>query len=468
MKNKNFSSRSPAPYGTGRSAGTARGIKKSAVSVGIIGLGTVGTGVVQILLEKRKELEGKLGFPLAIRRIADIDIKRKRGIRIAGSILTTDKEEVLNDAGIDIVVELIGGIHPAKEFILSAIKKGKHVVTANKLLLATEGADIFRAAQKNKVEVGFEAAVAGGIPIIKIIREALIGNKVQAIYGIINGTSNYILSKMSEEGIDFSTALNEAKRLGYAEANPALDVRGIDSAHKLSILASLAFGLPFSLKEIYTEGINRITPMDISFADEFGYRIKLLAIAKQINRDIELRVHPTMLPKEYLISNVNGVFNAVYVEGDAIGSALYYGKGAGKMPTGSAVVSDIVDIARNIKTGAVNRIQGIGMPEKPGLRIKRMEDVYSSYYFRFSVLDKPGVLSRISGILGAHHISIKSVIQKGRKKEKAVPLVMMSHKARGKDVVDALKEINRLPVVSGRIMYLRVEGREDSLWKRQK
>ncbi len=452
MKNKKFSL---------RSAATARGIKKSAVTVGIIGLGTVGTGVAQILFGKRDELEGRLGFPLIIRRIADIDIKRKRGIRIARSILTTDKEEVLNDAEIDIVVELIGGIHPAKEFILSAIKKGKHVVTANKLLLATEGSDIFRAAQKNKVEVGFEAAVAGGIPIIKIIREALIGNKIQAIYGIINGTSNFILTKMSEEGIDFSTALNEAKRLGYAEANPALDIKGIDSAHKLAILASLAFGLPFSLKKIYTEGINRITPMDISFADEFGYRIKLLAIAKQINRDVELRVHPTMLPKEYLISNVNGVFNAVYVEGDAVGSALYYGKGAGKMPTGSAVVSDIVDIARNIRTGAVNRIQGLGMPEKPGLRIKKMDDVYSSYYFRFSVMDKPGVLSRISGILGAHNISIKSVIQKGRKKEKAVPLVMMTHKAREKDVVNALKEINRLSVVSGRTMYLRVEGREE-------
>ncbi|MEE8329889.1 MAG: homoserine dehydrogenase [Thermodesulfovibrionia bacterium] len=452
MKNKKFSS---------RSVGTARGIKKSAVSVGIIGLGTVGTGVAQILLEKRKELERRLGFPLVVRRIADIDIKRKRGIRLTNDIFTTDKDEVLNDPGIDIVVELIGGIHPAKEFILKAIKKGKHVVTANKLLLATEGSDIFRAARKNKVDVGFEAAVAGGIPIIKIIREALIGNKVQAIYGIINGTSNFILTKMSEEGIDFLTALNEAKRLGYAEADPTLDVKGIDSAHKLAILASLAFGLPCSLKKIFTEGITRITPLDISFADEFGYRIKLLAIAKQINGDIELRVHPTMVPKEYLISSVNGVFNAIYVEGDAIGSALYYGKGAGKMPTGSAVVSDIVDIARNIKTGAVNRIQGMGMPEKSGLRIKRMEDVYSSYYFRFSALDKPGVLSRISGILGAHNISIKSVIQKGRKKEKAVPLVMMTHKAKEKDVVLSLKEINRLSVVSGRTMYLRVEGREE-------
>lgn len=436
-------------------------MKKLAVSVGIIGFGTVGTGVVRILLKKRKELERRLGFPLVIGKIADIDIKRKRGLRLPENILTTNGEAVLNDPSIDIVVELIGGIHPAKEYILKAIKKGKHVVTANKFLLATEGSDIFRVAQKNNGEVGFEAAVAGGIPIIKIVRESLIGNKVQAIYGIINGTSNYILTKMTEEGIDFSTALKEAQVLGYAEADPTLDVEGIDTAHKLAILASLCFGVPFSLKKIYTEGITRITPLDINFASEFGYKIKLLAVAKQINRDIELRVHPTMLPKEHLISSVNGVFNAVYVEGDAVGSALYYGRGAGEMPTGSAVVSDIVDIARNIRTGAVSRIQGIGMPEEPNLRIKKMEDVYSSYYFRFSAFDKPGVLSKISGVLGAHNISIKSVIQKGRKKKKAVPVVMMTHEAREKDVIYALKEINKFSIVSGKTMYIRVEGREE-------
>lgn len=431
------------------------------MSVGIIGLGTVGTGVVKILLKKRKELERKLGFPLVIGKIADIDIKRKRAIALPENIFVTDGLGVIDDPSIDIVVELIGGIHPAKEYILKAIKKGKHVITANKALLASEGFDIFEAAQKNNVELGFEAAVAGGIPIIKIIREALIGNKIQAIYGIINGTSNYILTEMTEEGVDFSTALKEAQALGYAEADPTLDVEGIDAAHKLALLASLSFGTLFSLKEIYTEGITKITPLDINFASEFGYKIKLLAIAKQINNDIELRVHPTMLPKEYLISSVNGVFNAVYVEGDAIGPALYYGKGAGEMPTGSAVVSDIVDIARNIKTGAVNRIQGMGIQGKSGIRIKKMEDVQSCYYFRFSVFDKPGVLSKISGILGGHNISIKSVIQKERKKERVVPLVMMTHRAKEKDVVYAMKEINKLPVVSGKPLYIRVEGGEE-------
>ena len=436
-------------------------MKKLAVSVGIIGFGTVGTGVVRILLKKRKELERRLGFPLVIGKIADIDIKRKRGLRLPNNILTTNAEAVINDPGIDIVVELIGGIHPAKEYILKAIKKGKHVVTANKFLLATEGADIFKAAKKNKSEIGFEATVAGGIPVIKIVRESLVGNKIQAIYGIINGTSNYILTKMTEEGIDFSAALKEAQALGYAEADPTLDIEGIDSAHKLAILASLCFGVPFSFKKIYTEGITRITPLDINFASEFGYKIKLLAVAKQTNRDVELRVHPTMLPREHLISSVNGVFNAVYIQGDAVGSALYYGRGAGEMPTGSAVVSDIVDIARNIKTGAVNRIQGIGTPEGPSLGIRKMENVHCSYYFRFSALDKPGVLSKISGILGAHNISIKSVIQKGRKKEKAVPVVMMTHEAREKDVIYALKEINKLPIVSGKTMYIRVEVREE-------
>lgn len=436
-------------------------MKKASVSIGIIGFGTVGTGVVRILLEKHKELERRLGFPLILKKVADIDTKRKRGIILPQNILVKDERAVLNDSAVDIVVELIGGIHPAKEYILKALKNGKHVVTANKALLASEGSEIFKTARENKVEIGFEAAVAGGIPIIKIVRESLIGNKIQAIYGIINGTSNYILTRMTEEGIDFSTALKEAQTQGFAEADPALDVGGVDSAHKLAILASLSFGIPFSLGEIYTEGITRITPLDISYALEFGYNIKLLAIAKQINREIELRVHPTMIPKDYLISSVKGVFNAVYIEGDAIGSALYYGRGAGEMPTGSAVVSDIVDIARNVNTGAVNRIRGIGMPEKLNLRIKKMEDVHSCYYFRFTVIDKPGVLSKISGILGAYNISIKSVIQKGREKEKAVPLVMMTHKAREKDVIYALKEIDRLAVVPRKTMYIRVEKGEE-------
>lgn len=436
-------------------------MKKDKVSVGIIGFGTVGTAVARILLEKHKELERKLGFPLVLARVADIDIKRKREVKLPKGIITDDVKAVLSDPDIDIVVELIGGIHPAKGLILKAIKKGKHVVTANKALLASEGEDIFRAVKDSKVELGFEGAVAGGIPIIKVVREALIGNKIQAVYGIINGTSNYILTKMTEEKVEFSEALREAQALGYAEADPTLDVEGIDSAHKLAILASLSFGIPLSFKKIYTEGITRITPLDIDFAGEFGCKIKLLAIAKQSNNEVELRVHPTMLPREYLLSSVEGVFNAIYIEGDAIGSALYYGRGAGGMPTGSAVVSDIVDIARDIKAGYRGRIHNIGIPQRSDIKIKKMEDVLSRYYFRFWAIDKPGVLSKISGILGNYNISIKSVIQKGRKKERAVPVVMMTHEARERDVVCALKEIDKLPVVSGRTTFIRVEGKEE-------
>jgi homoserine dehydrogenase len=441
-----------------RSVAKQRAVIPRGVNVGIIGFGTVGAGTARILLRKRRELENRLGFPVVLKNIADLDTRRDRGISLPAGLLIKDAQKILNDPGIDIVVELIGGIHPAKEFILHAIRNGKHIVTANKALLATEGREIFRSAGKSRVDIGFEASVAGSIPIIKVVRESLIGNNIQSIYGIINGTANYILTKMTEGGIDFTTALGEAQELGYAEADPTFDIEGIDSAHKLTILASLSFGIPFSFRKIYTEGITKITPLDIQFASEFGYKIKLLAIAKQDGKDIEVRVHPTMLPKDHLIASVNGVFNAIYIEGDAIGSQLYYGKGAGEMPTGSAVVSDIADIARNIRTGATDRISGAEMPEFPDLKIKKMEDIRTCYYLRFSALDKPGVLSRISGILGGHNISIKSMIQKGRKIEKAVPVVMMTHEAREKDMMRALKEIGRIPIVSGETLYLRVEG----------
>lgn len=430
---------------------------KKPVNIGIVGFGTVGTGTARILLQKRKELERRLGFPIILKRIADIDIERDRGIRLPQGILIKDFRGILNDPDIHIVVELVGGINPAKDIILGAIEKGKHVVTANKALLATEGEVIFKSAERRGVEVGFEASVAGGIPVIKIIREALIGNNIQSIFGIINGTSNYILTKMADEGVDFSTALADAQRLGYAEADPTLDIEGIDSAHKLSILGTLSFGIPFSFKDIYTEGIAKLSSLDIRFAIELGYTIKLLAIAKQKGGYVEMRVHPTMLPSGHILSGVNGVYNAVFIEGDAVGQTLFYGKGAGDMPTGSAVVSDIVDIARDINSCSSERIRGIGMPEKPGLRIKSMDDILTCYYLRFYAIDKPGVLSRISGILGSYNISIRSVIQKERKKERAVPLVMMTHKAKERDIVTALKEINKLSVVSGKTVYIRVE-----------
>jgi homoserine dehydrogenase len=436
-------------------------LKKRAVNVGIIGFGTVGAGTARILLRKRRELESKLGFPLVLKNIADLDTKRDRGVKLSPGVLINDAKAVLNDPAIDIVVELMGGIHPAKEFILQALNNGKHVVTANKALLATEGHEIFRTARKHGVDIGFEASVAGSIPIIKVVRESLIGNSIQSIYGIINGTSNYILTKMTEEGVDFASALKEAQALGYAEADPTFDVEGIDSAHKLTILASLAFGVPFSFKKIYTEGITKITPLDIQFASEFGYKIKLLAIAKKAAKDIEVRIHPTMLPKDHMIAGVNGVFNAIYIESDATGSQLYYGRGAGEMPTGSAVVSDIADIAGNIGTGAADRTQRITIHEHSDLRIKKIDDIRTCYYLRFSALDKPGVLSRISGILGGYNISIKSMIQKGRKIEKAVPLVMMTHEAREKDMIQALRKIDRLSIVSGKAVYLRVEGGEN-------
>ena len=433
-------------------------MKKNAVNIGVIGFGTVGAGTVKILLRKRKELEEKLGFPVVLKSIADLDTKTSRGIKLPKGVLIKDSNAVLNDPEIDIVVELIGGTGAAKEITLKAIRSGKHVVTANKALLAEKGREIFRAAEKNNVTVGFEASVAGSIPIIKVIRESLIGNSIKNIYGIINGTANYILTKMTEEGAEFSDVLKEAQDLGYAEADPAFDIEGVDSAHKLTLLASLAFGIPLSFKKVYTEGITGITPLDIEFASEFGYKIKLLAITKQDGDEVEIRVHPAMVPEKNLISAVNGVFNAIYVDADATGDGLYYGKGAGEMPTASAVVSDIIDIAKIIRFGG--KVQGSGINEKSDLKIRKMEEIRTSYYLRFTAADKPGVLSKISGILGSHNISIESMIQKGRETKKAVPVVMMTHDAREKDIVSALKKIDRLSIVSGKTMYLRVEGSE--------
>jgi homoserine dehydrogenase len=435
-------------------------MSKRAVNIGVIGFGTVGTGTVSILLRKKREIARRLGFPLVLKRIADLDTRTDRGIKIPEGMLVSDADLVMNDPDIDIVVELIGGIHPAKEFIIRSLKNGKHVVTANKALLATEGSSIFREADRRDLEIGFEASVAGSIPIIKVVRESLVGNRLNNIYGIINGTANYILTRMTEEGVEFSAALREAQRLGYAEADPTFDIEGIDSAHKLTILASLAFDIPLSFKKVYTEGITKITPMDIEFASEFGYSIKLLAIAKVNRKEVELRVHPTMIPMDYLLAGVNGVFNAIYIEGDATGPALYYGKGAGDMPTGSAVVSDIADIARRIRAGASERMYGIRDRDASGPRVMRMDDIRTCYYLRMSAIDKPGVLSKISGILGANDISIRSMIQKGRKKDRAVPLVLMTHEAKEKDMARAVREINRLRVVSGQPLYIRVEGGE--------
>jgi len=433
------------------------------INVGIIGFGTVGTGTAKILLENKEVISQRTGFDINLKKIADLDIKKSREIKLPDGILTVNADDILNDPEINIVIELIGGIHPAKELILKAIRNNKHVVTANKALIATEGNEILAEAEKHGVEIGFEASVAGGIPIIKIIKEGLVANRILAVYGIINGTSNYILTKMTDEGIEFSDALKEAQRLGYAETDPTYDIEGIDSAHKLAILASLAYNIPFSFNDVYRQGITRITSQDIGFAGELGYKIKLLAIAKASDNKVELRVHPTMVPKDYLISKVDGVFNAIYVQGDAVGDTLYYGRGAGDMPTGSAVVSDVVDIGKKIvrsQKSGVGSKEAVRIPRSQ-LKVKGIEDIEAMYYFRFTAFDKPGVLSSISGVLGSYNISITSVIQKGRSLGEAVPLIVLTHTAKERNVMNAVAEIDRLSVVADKTLYIRVEGKEE-------
>ncbi|HUJ17542.1 MAG TPA: homoserine dehydrogenase [Nitrospirota bacterium] len=430
---------------------------KKSINVGIIGFGTVGTGTARILIENAEVIKKRLGAPVVLKKISDLDIKRDRGIRLGEVKLTTSAQEIVSDPDIDIVVELIGGYKPAREFMLEAIRNKKHVVTANKALLAVHGEEIYAAAEKSGVTLGFEASVAGGIPILAAIRNGLAANNLRSIYGIVNGTCNYILTLMTNEGRKFEEVLKEAQSMGYAEADPTFDIEGIDSAHKLAVLTMLAYGTPVKFEDIYTEGISKITPLDIDFAKELGCKIKLLAITKMVNGEVEARVHPTMLPESYPIATVDGVFNALSVVGDAVGSTMFYGRGAGDMPTGSAVVSDIIDIGRDILAGCVNRSPVAAFRDRAPLRIRKMEDITSCYYLRFSAMDRPGVLSRISGVLGRNNISISSVIQKGRGAAAAVPLVMMSHEAVERDVRKALDEINTMDCVAGPTLVIRVE-----------
>jgi len=430
---------------------------KKSINVGIIGFGTVGSGTACILIENADIIKRRLGIPVKLSKIADLDIKRDRGVKLGDVQLTNDAKGLITDPDIDIVVELIGGYKPAKEFILEAIKNGKHVVTANKALLAVHGEEIYAAAQKAGVTVGFEASVAGGIPILRSLRDGLAANQIESIYGIVNGTCNYILTLMTNEGRKFDEVLKEAQAKGYAEADPTFDIEGIDSAHKLAILTMLAFGTPVKFEDIYTEGISKITPLDIEFARDLGYKIKLLAITKRVRGEVEARVHPTMLPEDFSIATVDGVFNALNVVGNAVGSTMFSGRGAGDMPTGSAVVSDIMDIGRDIVSGCAGRMPVTAFREREPLKIRKMDDITSCYYLRFTAMDKPGVLSRISGVLGKNNISIESVIQKGRGAAEAVPLVMMSHEAVERDVRSALTEINTMDCVAGPTMVIRVE-----------
>ena len=371
------------------------------IKVGLIGFGTVGTGVVTILQKNSKLIERRMGARLVLKRIADIDLETDRGVKLKPGVLTRRAEDVIRDPEIDIIMELIGGAEPAKTFILQAIRNKKHIVTANKALLALHGDEIFREAHRHGVDVNFEASVGGGIPLIRSIKEGLVANRIRSIFGILNGTSNYILSKMTDEGGNFKEVLREAQEKGYAEADPTYDVEGIDAAHKLAILIRLAFGTPLRFKEIFIGGISEITPLDIQFSREFGYRIKLLAIAKMEKGKIEAHVHPTMIPEGHLLSTVDGVFNAIYIKGDAVGPALFYGQGAGQMPTGSAVVSDLVELGRNVLTQSSGQrvpllsFQEWAIEEIP---LKKMDEVEMPFYMRFSALDRPRVLSKISGI----------------------------------------------------------------------
>ena len=431
------------------------------ITVGMVGFGTVGSGVAKILQDNARLIERRVGAKVVLKRIGDIDVATDRGIKLKPGVLVPRADDVLDDPEIAIVMELMGGIEPAKTFILKAIRNGKHVVTANKALLALHGDEIFKTAQRHGVDVNFEGSVGGGIPIIRSVKEGLVANQVQSIFGILNGTSNYILSKMTDEGRSFQDVLKEAQAKGYAEADPTYDVEGVDAAHKLTILIRLAYGTPFQFKDVFIAGISEISSLDIQFCREFGYRIKLLAIAKMDQGKLEARVHPTLIPQHHLLSTIDSVFNAIYIKGDAVGPTLFYGQGAGKMPTGSAVVSDLVELGRNLLSQSRGRrvpplaYQELSIEKVP---IKKMDDVVLPYYMRVSALDHPGVLSKISGILGKNNISISSVIQKGRKIKGAVPIVMMTHEAREKDVHRALKEIDRLSVISGKTMFIRVEN----------
>ena len=428
------------------------------IKIGVLGLGTVGAGVVKILQTHGEEMRERVGAGLVLAAIADTDLTRPReGIDITRLPLVADARRVLDDPEIQIVVELIGGLEPARTFILKALAAGKHVVTANKALLAHHGPELFEEARRRRLWLGFEAAVAGGIPLIRAVRDGLPANRIRSASGIVNGTCNYILTKMTDEGRDFAEVLKEAQARGYAEADPTLDIEGLDSAHKLQILAMLAFRTSVDLDDIYTEGITGVTQADVVNARELGYRIKLLAIAKASDGGLEVRVHPTMIPAASPMAAVSGVFNAVFITGDNVGDLMFYGRGAGQLPTASAVWSDTLEIARRVAHAIPALPEDLPVTAAVPLALKRMDDIRSAYYLRVMALDRPGVLAQVAGILGKHDISLVSVLQKERAEREAVPVVMMTHEARERDMRAALAAIDTLPVVAGRTTMIRVE-----------
>lgn len=429
------------------------------INIGILGYGVVGAGVAKLLLEHTELLESRIGAVLKLKTIADIDITTDRGIELGSTELVTDGNLVLDDPDIDIIVETIGGETIAKAFIEKALEKKKHVVTANKALLAGYGNDLIKIARNNNVDLAFEASCGGCMPIVKFLRESLVANEIRSMYGILNGTCNYILTKISRDGSAFDKALKDAQDLGYAEAEPSLDIDGHDTAHKLAILNSLAQGMEINLEDIHVEGIRNITPVDIEFAKEFGYVIKLLAIGKKHDNHVEARVHPTMISESNPLSHVDQSMNAITIDAHATGQTMLYGKGAGMLPTASAVLSDIADIARNIMSGAGNRLPILGYPQeniKP-VPILPMDQLSTRYYLRFEAQDNPGVLAAIAGVLGQNGISLKSVHQKGRSSKGTVPIVMITHLAQEASVQVALNEIKNTESVIGDPIIIRIE-----------
>ncbi|MBI5450659.1 MAG: homoserine dehydrogenase [Gammaproteobacteria bacterium] len=429
------------------------------VRVGLLGLGTVGGGVANVLARNAEEIQRRAGRGITLVQAADRATEFP-GVTIAGVKITADAFEVVNNPDIDIVVELFGGYEPARQLVLQAIANGKHVVTANKALIAKHGNEIFAAARAQGVVVAFEAAVAGGIPVIKAIREGLAANRINWLAGIINGTGNFILTEMRDKGRDFADVLREAQALGYAEADPTFDVEGIDAAHKLTILASIAFGIPLQFDKVYTEGISSITREDVAYAEQLGYRIKHLGVSRRTERGIEMRVHPTLIPERRLIANVDGVMNAVLVNGDAVGSTLYYGAGAGREPTASAVIADLVDVTRALTSDPGNRVPHLAFQADAmaNIPILPMTEVETAYYLRMLAQDRPGVLADVTRILGDQQISIEAIIQKEPQPEAtAVQVIMLTHRVHERQMNEAIRGIEALDGISGKVTRIRME-----------
>ena len=424
------------------------------LGIGIIGFGTVGAGVADCLIKNGEVIAKRTGVKPVIRKIADLDIVRDRGVKVPQEVLTTDAMEAIETC--EVIVELVGGTTFAKTIILEALKRGKPVVTANKALLAKYGEELFAEAEKSGADIFYEASVGGGIPIIKSLREGLVGNRINKIYGILNGTCNYILTRMERDQADVKEVLADAQKLGYAEANPSLDIDGFDTAHKATIAASLAYGNWFGMDPVYVEGITEITLDEIKLTNELGYKIKLLAIIKQDNGNVEIRVHPTLIPKQSMLAKVDDVFNAVMVNGDFVGDTMFYGRGAGRNATASAVVADITDVCLNLTAGSSRRIPGFVAGNLYN-KVLPIDNVKSRYYLSLQVADEPGVLARITNILAAWNISISSVVQKERKGEENVSLVILSHLSEEKSMKAAISEINALAEVRNNVKFIRIE-----------